>query len=390
MTGVYVRALDAKPEEPTSHRILTTGFGATYVPDAAPGIGRLLFVRDATLFAQPFDAERLQLSGDAVRVAEPVGSFLDWAFFSASTNGVLVFIGPHEDRQLTWFDRGGKILGPASEPGRYSGLTLGPSETRAVVVKQADQATADQDLWVMELSQSRSSRLTFDSRLEESPVWSHDGRRVFFTGTGTAGSLFEQSLSGTDPAQLLLQNEEHKIPTSASSDGRFLLYTSVGQEATRRDLWVLTLKGDRKPFPFLRREYDQEQGQFSPDGRWIAYVSNESGRDEVLVRQFTSTGAAGADESWLVSKGGGTSPRWRGDGKELFYLAPNGTITSVAFAADRGVVIGAPRALCQVPGVDTAWAVTRDGERFLLAVPAGHATPSPFSVVFNWQAAVKR
>ena len=198
-------------------------------PTSRRAIGRLLFVRDATLFAQPFDAGRLQLSGDAVRVAEPVGSFLDGAFFSASTNGVLVFRGPDEDRRLTWFDRGGKILGPASEPGRYSGLTLGPSETRAVVVKQTDQATADQDLWVMELSQSRSSRLTFDSRLEESPVWSHDGRRVFFTGTGTAGSLFEQSLSGTDPAQLLLQNEEHKIPTSASSDGRFLLYTSVSQ-----------------------------------------------------------------------------------------------------------------------------------------------------------------
>jgi dipeptidyl aminopeptidase/acylaminoacyl peptidase len=390
MTGVYVRALDAKPEESTSHRVLTTGFGATYVPDVAPGIGRLLFVRDATLFAQPFDAGQLQLSGDAVRVGEPVGSFLDGAFFSASTNGVLVFRGPDEDRQLTWFDRGGKILGSASEPGRYRGLTLGPSETRAVVVKQADQATADQDLWVMELSQSRSSRLTFDSRLEESPVWSHDGRRVFFMGTGTAGSLFEQSLSGTDPAQLLLQNEEHKIPTSASSDGRFLLYTSVGKGPTRRDLWVLALKGDRKPFPFLRREYDQEQGQFSPDGRWVAYVSNESGRDEVLVRPFTSAGAAGADQSSAVSNGGGTAPRWRGDGKELFYLSPNGTVTSVAFAADRGVPIGPSRALHQVPGVDTAWAVTRDGERFLLAVPAGHATPSPFTVLFNWQAAVKR
>jgi eukaryotic-like serine/threonine-protein kinase len=258
------------------------------------------------------------------------------------------------------------------------------------VVKQADQATADQDLWVMELSQSRSSRLTFDSRLEESPVWSHDGRRVFFTGTGMAGSLFEQSLSGTDPAQLLLQNEEHKVPTSASSDGRFLLYSSVSQAPTRFDLWVLPLKGDRKPFPFLRREHNQEQGQFSPDGRWVAYVSDESGRDEVLVRPFTSAGAAGADQSSAVSKGGGTAPRWRGDGKELFYLAANGTITSVAFAADRGIPIGPSRALYQVPGVDTAWAVTRDGERFLLAVPAGHATPSPFSVVFNWQAAVKR
>ena len=169
MTGIYVRALDARPEEPTSPRVLTTGFGAAYVPDVASGIGRLLFVRDSTLFAQPFDPGRLQISGDAVRVAEPVGSFLDGAFFSVSTNGVLVFRGPDEDRQLTWFDRRGNVLGRASEPGRYSGLTLDPSETRAAVVKQAERATADQDLWLLELSQSRPSRLTFDARLEESP-----------------------------------------------------------------------------------------------------------------------------------------------------------------------------------------------------------------------------
>jgi Tol biopolymer transport system component len=164
----------------------------------------------------------------------------------------------------------------------------------------------------------------------------------------------------------------------------------VGQGSTRRDLWVLTLKGDRKPFPFLRREYDQEQGQFSPDGRWVAYVSNESGRHEVLVRPFTPAGAADAVESSVVSKGGGTSPRWGANGKELYYLAPNGTVTSVAFATDRGVPTGPQRVLFQVPGADADWAVTRDGERFLLAVPAGRSTPSPFTVVFNWQAAVNR
>ena len=388
-TGLYVRALDTTPEEPTSHRVLTTGFGAAYVPDIASGTGRLLFVRDSTLFAQPFEPGGLQLLGDAVRVAEPVGSFLDGAFFSVSTNGVLVFRGPDEDRQLTWFDRRGNILGRAGEPGRYSGLTLDPSETRAVVVKQADRATADQDLWLLELSQSRPSRLTFDARLEDSPVWSQDGRRLFFTTTGTTGSLFEQSLSGTDPAQLLLRTDEHKIPTSASSDGQFLLYTLMTPGATRLDLWVLPLNGDRKPFPFVRREFDQLQGQFSPDGRWVAYVSNESGRHEVLVRPFTPSGAAGAVESSVVSKDGGTSPRWGANGKELYYLAPNGTVTSVAFATDRGVPTGPQRVLFQVPGAAADWAVTRDGDRFLLAAPASHSTPSPFTVVFNWQAAVK-
>ena len=389
MTGVYVRALDDRPEERTRPRVLTTGFGAAYVHDVASGIGRLLFVRDSTLFAQPFDPARQQLSGDAVRVAEPVGSFLDGAFFSVSTNGVLVFRGPDEDRQLTWFDRRGRILGRAGEAGRYSGLTLDPSEMRAVLVKQTDRATADQDLWLLELSQSRPSRLTFDARLEASPVWSHDGRQLFFTTTGAVGSLFEQSLSGTDAA-LLLQTGEHKVPTSASSDGRFLLYTAMRPTATRFDVWVLPLTGDRTPFPFVRREFDQLQGQFSPDGRWVAYVSNESGRHEVLVRPFTPAGAAGTVESSVVSKGGGTSPRWGADGKELYYLAPNGTVTSVAFATDRGVPTGPQRVLFQAPGADADWAVTRDGERFLLAVPAGRSTPSPFTVVFNWQAAVNR
>jgi hypothetical protein len=145
------------------------------------------------------------------------------------------------------------------------------------------------------------------------------------------------------------------VPTSASSDGRFLLYTVVSIGETRLDLWVLPLTGDRKPFPFLRRAFDQRQGRFSPDGQWIAYVSNESGRNEVLVRPFTSGGAEDAVESLPVSKGGGIAPRWRGDGKELFYLTENGTLTSVTLATDRSMVIGRPTGLFQVPGADADW-----------------------------------
>jgi Tol biopolymer transport system component len=151
-------------------------------------------------------------------------------------------------------------------------------------------------------------------------------------------------------------------------------------------LWVLPLQGDRKPWPFLRRAFDQCQGQFSPDGRWVAYVSNESGRYEVLVRPFTPSGPAGALESTVVSQGGGIAPRWRGDGKELFYLGANGTVTSVALTADRGMTIGSPKVLFQVSGADAAWAVTKDGERFFLAAPSLQSAPSPFTVVFNWQA----
>jgi eukaryotic-like serine/threonine-protein kinase len=386
-SGVYLRALETGSGDSADRRILATPFGAAYVPGAVSGVGRILFVRDAALYAQPFDERRLELSGNAIRVAEPIGSFLDGAFFSASTSGVLVFRGPDEDRQLTWFDRRGNILGRASEPGRYRGLTLDPSGTRALVVRRADGATVDQDLWLVELSGSRASKVTFDSRLEDFPVWSHDGKKLFFTAGGGIGPLFEQSLGGTDAAQVLLQTEEHLIPTNASPDGHFLLYCAVSIGETRVDLWVLPLQGDRKPFPFLRRAFDQCQGQFSPDGRWVAYVSNESGRYEVLVRPFTPSGAAGAVESTVVSQGGGIAPRWRADGKALFYLGANGTLSSVALTTDRALAIGPPRVLFQVPGADAAWAVTKDGERFLLAAPSLHSAPSPFTVVFNWQAA---
>jgi eukaryotic-like serine/threonine-protein kinase len=387
-SGVYLRALESGSGDSADRRILATPFGAAYVPDAASGVGRILFVRDAALYAQLFDERRLELSGNAVRVAEPIGSFLDSAFFSASTNGVLVFRGPDEHRQLTWFDRRGNILRSASEPGRYSGLTLGPSETRALVVKHAEGATVDQDLWLADLTESRLSKLTFDSRLEDWPVWSHDGRRFFFTAGGGIGPLFEQSLGRTE-AELLLKTEDHNVPNSASPDGRFLLYTAVTVGPTRFDLWVLPLKGEGKPFPFLRRPFDQLGGQFSPDGRWVAYVSNESGRNEVLVRPFTSDPEGSVDTS-VISKGGGMAPRWRGDGKELFYLAPNGTVTSVPFDTDRGVGSGTLKVLFQVLGADSGWAVTRDGERFLLAAPAGHSTPSPFTVIFDWQAALNK
>jgi DNA-binding winged helix-turn-helix (wHTH) protein/Tol biopolymer transport system component len=381
-SGIYVRALDTDPGEPPSNRILPTGFGAVYVADTTPDAGHLLFLRGATLFAQPFDAQRYVLIGDAVRIAEPVGSFLDSALFAASS-GLLVFRGPDQDDQLTCFDRRGNILARVGEPGRYSGLTLGPGGTRAVVVRRAQHATADQDLWLLELADSKLSRLTFDARLEQSPVWSADGRRIIFTAGGGLGSLFEQSMSGAE-AHLLLKTEEHKVPTSESRDGRFLLYTTESLGLTRRDVWVLPLSGDRQPFPFLRREFDQEQAQFSPDGRWVAYVSNESGRQEVLIRPFAPTAVTAAGESAVVSAAGGTAPRWRGDGRELFYVASNGTVTSVAVATDHGVEIGPPKILFQIPGAVADWDVTGDGERFLVAVPRGDRTP-PFTAVFNWQ-----
>jgi DNA-binding winged helix-turn-helix (wHTH) protein/Tol biopolymer transport system component len=386
-SGIYVHTLDAPPEA-TPTRILATGFGAAYVPDVERERGHLLFMRDGALYAQGFDPARLQLTGEAARIAEPVGSFLDGAFFSASRNGVLAFRAPEDTTRLTWLDRRGTVLGRVGDPGRYSGLALAPDETRAVVVQHAIQANADQDLWLVDLPSGRSSRLTADARLEEWPVWSEDGRRIYFTGSGAIGSIFEQSIDGERGGRLLLESPQHKMPTSISRDGRFLLYTSRSSGSTRGDVWVLPLTGERTPYPLIRRAFDQEQAQFSPDGQWVAYTSNDSGRPEVLVRPFapaSTTDAESAGESVMVSKSGGTAPRWRADGKELFFITPVSAIASVPVSVHPVLSVGSPTTLFQAPGIATDWSVAADGSRFLVMAPDVGTTSTSLSLVFNWQ-----
>jgi hypothetical protein len=371
-SGIYVHTLDARPETASSTRLLAAGFGAAYVPDGERG--HLLFMRDGALFAQAFDPVRLQTAGEPARIVGPVGAFLDCAFFSASRNGALAFRTPDEAIQLTWLDQRGKVLDRVGEPRRYSGLALAPGETHAVVVQHVVRANIDQDLWLLDLASGRSSRLTFDARLEDWPVWSEDGRRIVFGASGAIGSLFEQPISGPG-ARLLLESPQHKIPGSISRDGRFLLYTSATIGPTRCDVWVLPLTGERRPHPLICRAFDQWQAQFSPDGQWVAYVSNESGRQEVLVRPFAPMSMSDVDsaaESVTVSKSGGTAPRWRGDGKELFFLTPEGAIASVPVRVRPVLQVGSPTTLFQAPGIAAEWAVSADGNRFLVMAPEHH------------------
>jgi Tol biopolymer transport system component len=264
---------------------------------------------------------------------------------------------------------------------------LAPDAGRAVMVRHAMRAAADQDLWLMDLPSGRSSRLTFDARLEEGPVWSHDSRRIYFTSGGGIGSLFEQSISGEQGARLLLESPQHKVPTSVSSDGRFLLYTSENIGSTRGDVWVLPLAGNRAPYPLIRRSFDQDQAQFSPDGRWVAYVSNESGRREVLVHPFSLVSATDPEstaESVAASNAGGTAPRWRADGKELFFITPDGAIASVPVNPGPVLQVGSPTVLFRARGISTDWGVTADGNRFLVMAPDVGAAPTSFSLILDW------
>ena len=394
-SGVYIGSLNTKPEEQNSRRLLASTSGPVYVPSSDSDSGQVLFLRQGTLMAQPFDARRLELSGEAVPVAAQVGSFIDYGFFSASSNGVLVYrTGAGLDYELTLLDRHGRVLGTVAEPGRYNSIALSPDGRRVAVSRTNPESTPSWDVWLLDLERNMSTRLTYNQVRATFPVWSADGSSVIFGSIhGGETNLYLKSASGAGDQQLLLKSTGgEQYATSSSRDGRFLLYT-VENPQTKSDLWVLPLEGDRKPAPFLRTEFNETSGQFSPNGRWIAYTSDESGRDEIYIREFSSGSAQGSGDAagrWLISKGGGTGPRWRGDGKELFYVASDGKLMSVDISPKPVFEAGAPRPLFQLPPGFIGVEVTADGRRFLIGVPAAQRASAPITVVLNWQTALKK
>ena len=394
-SGVYVGSLNTKPEEQDSRRLLATTSGPVYAPSSDSDSGHVLFLRQGTLMAQPFDARRLELSGEAVPVAEQVGSVLDYGFFSASGNGVLVYrSGAGLDYQLTWFDRQGRVLAKVAEPGRYNSLAISPDGRRVAVSRTNPENTPNWDVWLLDVGRNTSTRLTYEQVRATFPVWSADGNSVIFDSIrGGEVNLYLKLASGAGDEQRLLKSDAgYKYATSSSRDGRFMLYT-VEKPETKTDLWVLPMQGDRKPTPLLRTEYNERSGQFSPDGHWIAYISDESGSDEIYVREFSSGSAQGFGDAagkWLISKGGGTDPRWRADGKELFYVASDGKLLSVDISDKPVFKAGASRPLFQLPPGFIGADVTSDGGRFLVGVPVAQTATVPFTVVLNWQTTLKK
>ncbi len=387
---------------------------------AAPGF--LLFVRDNTLLAQPFDARRGEVSGDPFPVAEPA-----WDF-SVSDNGLLAYRaggrGVFGEAELVWFDRAGKAVGTVGDPGRYSSVRLSPDGKR-VAAEAGDPQQSDRfatDIWVLDLTRGGlPSRFTFDPAGDVGPVWSPDGSRIAYTsGRGGRGSgvqkVYLKASSGAGNEELLLESKVQTRTYDWSPDGRFLLYSVEHQDtgAPNRDLMALPLTGDRKPIPVLRTAFYESHGQFSPDGRWFAYTSNESGRWEVYVQPFLagqdSQGTPGA--KWRISAAGGQQPRWRRDGKELFYLAADRKLMAVPIKTSAGrppqgqpiLEPGAPQPLFETRVAGSArlgdnlglgahyYDVSADGQRFLIisSAAAREDTPAPITVVLNWTAGLRR
>jgi eukaryotic-like serine/threonine-protein kinase len=380
-SGVYVGSIDAKPEENGRKRLVATGFSPAWVR----GSNTLLYLLDGSLVAQHLDEKRFDLSGEPVTIARDIGAFADRSFVAVSRNGVLVYRGDTKgaDRQLVWMDRNGQVQSVRSEAANWVGGALAAGGGFAALTTGA--AVIHQDLWVLDFAHGSQSRFTFGPLASQSPVWSPDGTNIVFTSNREGPfDLYRKGANGARDEEPLIKSAYNKRPTSWSHDGRFLMYT-VNDPKTRGDIWVLPDPGvvPGRPVPFLQTQFNETQGQFSPDGRWVAYESDESGRDEIYVRGFPSSPSGG---KWLVSTAGGVNPAWRNDGRELFYFAPDGTEMSAEVTPAQVFKAGDPKALFRLPAGSAALAIAADGQRALVAIPnKEQAAQSPFNVVLNWR-----
>jgi len=350
--------------------------------------GYLLYVLQGTLVARRFDPDKLAVSGEPIPLVEHVSvDANDTASFSVSTNGVMAFVQGEAaaTSELVWLDRSGKELGKIGEPGPYFDLALSPDGTRLAYGFAEKSGT--QDIWVRDLKRDVASRLTFNPRNDMWPVWSPDGRRIAFcTDRDGHFALMMRDASGTGTEQPVYGAEDAEVgATDWSRDGRTVALDIL--PASRRwDIKTLAMDGTSKPVDYLVGDATDRMAMFSPDGRFLAYASNESGTSEVYVQTFPASGG-----KWQISNGGGSQPVWRGDGRELFFVSPGGTLQAVPVSIGGAFEPGIPKILFKRPfeigGIlRNRYTVSSDGQRFLLnaAREAGHSTP--FSVVLNWPA----
>jgi Tol biopolymer transport system component len=358
--------------------------------------GHLLFVRGNAVMAQPFDEAKMAPLGDPVPVVAQVQLIPNrpYGAASASATGVLAYVPENQNlvRQLAWFDRSGSRTDVAGDLADFSNIELSPDGKR-VALAIFDPTRRTRDIWVQDLARGVRTRLTFDAGEERSAIWSPDAARIVYNAqrNGVERDLFAKMSNGSSAETTVLADGLSKDPMDISPDGRFLLYRVSAK--TRNDIWVQPLDasgkpdGSGKPYAFLASEYNENYGRFSPDGKWVAYTGEESGQPQVYVVPFPGPGG-----KWQVSGTGGEFPRWRGDGRELFYLAPDGRMMSVAVDGTTPAFRAeAPRALFQAPVasfVGYQYAVTKDGQRFLVntAVP----TPLPVTVVSDWTLTLKK
>jgi len=379
----FVGSLDSGDRRP----IVSAGAAPTY---AAPGY--LLYVRNASLVAQRFDARRLSLSGEPVTVGEAPPPFgMDAARrVSASDDGVMAHIGAGlPNTELAWFDQQGHPAGTIPvPPGRYEGAQLSPDGKRLCVTRRSSASAMD--LWLLDLDRPVPTRFTFGPSLNFFAVWSSDGSRIAFNSDRAGPTdIYVKPVGGAGEEQpWLISSGLFKNLSQWTPDGRFLVYAEPSPH-TGWDLWLLPTEGDHKPVPYLRTSFNESSGAVSPDGRWMAYLSDESGKQELYVQSFPTLGS-----KYQVSASGAGSnllPLWVRGGRELIYLGGDGvTFMAADVQTSPTFKAGAPHKLFKLRG-DWQWAdVSRDGQRVLVILPAGQASASSITVEMNWTAAMRK
>jgi eukaryotic-like serine/threonine-protein kinase len=401
--ALYLGSLDSKST--TRIMVIPNSWQGTNSPALYALPGYLLFSRDGRLMAQPFDTVRMTLSGEPVALGENVRTD-----FSVSDNGVLVYrkFTDQPRRQpapLTWFDRRGKPASQVVTPINVEYLSLSRDGQQIAVDNSGPSANYNSDIWVIGVSRAASLKLTFDSGFDGSPIWDPDGSRIVWAairGGRVVSKLYQKRADGVGAEDLLLPGNasEVDVPQDWSSDGRYIIFVRYRfDEMLANDLWVLPLFGDKRPSLFLHTSFLKVQPQLSPDRRYLAYATNESGTYQIVVQSFPDPTMG----KWPITAQGGTEPIWRRDGRELYYLAPDGRLMAVQVSGDHTLKIGQPIPLFQtilrqqqpVPG-SRRYAVTADGQRFLmissLTAPAsdGDKNEAPITAIINWTAALKK
>jgi serine/threonine protein kinase len=383
--GIYLGSLDGA----TPRRLVEADAMGTFLRP-----GQLLFVREGALFAQAFDVSSLSLSGEPRGIATDVATdtTVGATALAATSFGAFAYRagGATGQRQLVWFDRSGKTSGTIGAPDSSAlyNPELSP-DGRMVAINRT--VGIGQDIWHVDIQRGVQTRVTFDEASDQLAVWSPDGRQLVFASSRNTGvyDLYRKPSSGSGEEEILLQTPENKFPMGFSSDGRFLLYR-VTAPNVNWDLLALPLQGDAKPIPVAQTSFQEMMGEFSPDGRWIAFQSNQSGTNEIYLQSFPTPSVR-----TQVSTSGGAQPRWRRDGKELFYMALDGRLMAAAVSVDADGLIqaGVPAPLFlarpaggPIPNVQKQqYAVSADGQRFLVNSATEDAAASPITLVLNWK-----
>ncbi len=384
--GIFAASLDGKENKLVAREVSSMAYAS----------GHLLFVREGTLMAQAFNPRRLEVTGDAFPIAEQVQFDLGFslAAFSVSENGVLAYHAGgalQSFSKLLWMDRTGKEVGALGDPVTYYELRISP-DGQKVAVDLFEAASRNIDVWIYEVSRGLRTRFTFDPAFDRWPVWSPDGSNIVFASNRKGQyDLYVKPSGGSGTEELLLTTGLNLAPRDWAADGRFFIFDSAGDPRTGADLWVLPMTGDpagRKPIPFLQTSFNELDGHFSPDGKWVAYVSNENGSDQVYVAPFPGPGG-----KWQISTAGGSRPTWRRDGKEIVYLsADDKLMTAEVNAKGSNFEVGAVKQLFQTkpqrPG--TIYDATRDAQRFLVNTSSAQKSTTPVTLVVHWTADLKK